>query len=1147
MAQKNTFTKFVGFALIAGTAGISVSSCVDQLYDLSNGISKDMELLGDSLAIPIGSTDTIRLGDYLDSKTLSVLKVMEDDGYALSMKDSLDPITISIPQDKLNIVDQHIGQSVSVDFGNINLNGFSIPSVKAHSSVGLGLDSYALGTFSLPPINNSTTARVVMHEYALPNPQLEDQTSNADFPDLLSHITLPPNPGIPNVLIPISNDQPAVSVGTSGNIIYSIQTPTGISNIKDIELSTGAELEVSIELNGAASTLHSGAIVPNLTINPNGFFVFKTPPADGKITFEPKDSLTKANGYKMAKTYDLVGLNVSGDPQGGYLNISKAITAIGSMVAKDITVYSDNLDDVSKMDLLVRFSIKGVTISSLNFTIDPLTTTVPSGTANLKLSTSVPDQIAKINTVHFQAPSIININISAAHLPTMESANIQIKNLNIAFPKELVFEPTTGLNTSTNEFTLTNENFDPASGKHIELRLREANFSDVSLAGGLDWNGTISYGGSIGFGGEMKSKYLTSSTQDAEIKVAFSSSMAVESATVTTKDIVVDNIAGVNVNFPIKATIADQVQHLGTLKLQPDTKIHIHLDKPKLPLTLQGRGLNIVFPDLFEFNPALPMNTLSYNNEAIPDSIVLTLDALKIDQNLVNGVLDLNPSISVSGGIGLVGGVVNSKDIESLNNESMTVDAFTSKIGIRSTSVVLKDLSTTVSDSINLDIENTGIPSEVVSIDSLLLKDNATIDLLVNITDMPNLSNPLKAKVTVDFPDMFLFTPGSVNSSNQLVIDDVFDKDGKLSKSIGIRGLKLDGKPLNGTLSIHKQLAYTATVSVEAPTVNSDDLQGKTISVAVDAQIKGIAFKDVYGKLDPQIEPIHQDVSLGNIDERLQNGDVVLDVTKPVIALNTESNLGLPIDASVKVIPIVKGVERTADQQAFTLHLPKVNNPLHPKQTRFWIAPDSAGMPQGYQFIQTEIQKLFKIVPDNIRLDASVRANTSVQHYFDLTAPYSFKLAYEVTVPMAFGQDMRVHIEQEVAENLDPQIGEIAAETGSLEILGTVVNSIPLELSLALVPLDEDGVRIPVDTVSQVINAGGHDGSGVPTTLKLKLEDKDDLLKDLRSFLLIFTASSNTTVAGTPIKADNFIKADLKVRVNGGINLKKLLEKDDHQ
>jgi hypothetical protein len=42
----------------------------------------------------------------------------------------------------------------------------------------------------------------------------------------------------------------------------------------------------------------------------------------------------------------------------------------------------------------------------------------------------------------------------------------------------------------------------------------------------------------------------------------------------------------------------------------------------------------------------------------------------------------------------------------------------------------------------------------------------------------------------------------------------------------------------------------------------------------------------------------------------------------------------------------------------------------------------------------------------------------------------------------------------------------------------------------------------------------------------------------LKKIEMVFKASSNATVAGTPIKPSNFLKAELKARVLGGIKVK---------
>ena len=59
----------------------------------------------------------------------------------------------------------------------------------------------------------------------------------------------------------------------------------------------------------------------------------------------------------------------------------------------------------------------------------------------------------------------------------------------------------------------------------------------------------------------------------------------------------------------------------------------------------------------------------------------------------------------------------------------------------------------------------------------------------------------------------------------------------------------------------------------------------------------------------------------------------------------------------------------------------------------------------------------------------------------------------------------------------------------------------------------------------------------VGSYIRIKLADNLENLKDLNKVVLVFKATSNETVAGTPIKPTNFIKANLRARVLGGLNV----------
>ena len=538
MTQKYGFLKSAGFGLMLSAIVLSVSSCIDQLYDINNGISMEMELGGDSLAIPIGSTDTIMLGDFLDASTITMLKTMEDGGYAFTMKNSIEPTIPVIDQSLLKIDDQIKSISTPIDFGDINLDAFKIPGVKVDKEVSMGLSNYSLGAFAIPSISKNTSTPAGMTDYALSTPKIGDVDINANQYDILSGITLPNDPGGDPIELPIADPDP-VSINTASDINYSVSVPDGVSNIGNVELKSGAYFEVTIELSGASTTLSSGTLLPNFTIDPKDLFIFTNPPAGGKITFAGGDSLTKANGYKVTKTLPISALNIGGTPVAGKLNITKNITANGAMSLKNARVMSNKVSQVTGMDMLVSVSVKNVEISSMEFDIPSLKVDIPSNSTSLNINNSIPDQIKSLNKVTFEDPATITINLSTQNLPVMTNSAIKIENLAISFPEQFVFEPMNGL--VNNVYTITNEVFNPNAGRTIQLKIKELNMSTIPVTNGvLKWNGVISYSGKVSFEGRINSKNIpTTSGQDAKMNVQFGSAITFKSAEVVTNPIAV--------------------------------------------------------------------------------------------------------------------------------------------------------------------------------------------------------------------------------------------------------------------------------------------------------------------------------------------------------------------------------------------------------------------------------------------------------------------------------------------------------------------------------------------------------------------------------------------------------------------------------
>jgi len=1132
MGQRHGLCNTLGIAFAIGALTFTISSCIDELYDLNNGISSEMALGGDSLAIPIGSTDTIRLSDFLSEDDVEMLKTMEDGGYGLSMNDSIDVDVPEINQDALQIDKKTFTKTQTVNFGDINLENFSIPGVKVSNEVNLSLSAIKIDNFNVPAISETKEFKAGMSDYALENPTIDNMQVNTGQNDLLNGITLPNGSGIsPPIPLPVPGT--SRNFDASNNLAYSIDVPDGVSGINQIDLADNpkAVFKVSIELAGASDALAAGQIVPNINISPSDLFVFSQPLTGGVITFGEADSLTVNNNFKKTKTLYIDAFNITETPSNGKLNISKVIQANGGMNIQNVKAWSDKLSEIYGMDLKVSVSIENVVIESMDFNIPTLHTNI-SGSTTFNINNSIPADIKKINKVIFNDPGTISFDIQALNLPTMINKTIKIDQLQITFPNEFVFEPQTGLSGQT--YTLTNFEYTPGSVKKIQLNLKQLDMTGVNITGGnLTWNDQISYTGSVSFAGRINSKNIPTSANDTKMSMNVSSSLGFNSAEVVTNEIS-KALPVVPVKFTFDVNIADMVKSLGVINLTPGTMINIKIDKPSLPLALSANNIQIEFPSIFTFKPALLMNTYTINGE-IPNNIQLELAALNINKDLDNGKLTLTDSLKIFGGIKLASGTVNSKEIEAIGGKKMSLEASTSALTISSTTVQLKTLNANFTDTTTLNIAINDLPEEIISLDSIMLENNATLDLAVDITNLPQLSHNPTANMIIKFPDMLQFVSGEVDSYNRLHINQEI-VGGKLNKTVHLKSLHFDGNPLNGKLSINEEVPFDVQVSVQEPTVNSAELTGKDISVKVDVTLDGLKFKSVFGNINPGIEPVTTTVELSDLPEFMKGEDVVLDVTKPVIALEALSNLGIPIDATINLKPMRKGSELSQGKQTITIKLPKSSSASINKIANFWIAPDSVGMPKNYQWIPSDIQNMFKTVPDKIDFVVNATANPDEEHFIDLNADYKMKVKYEVTIPMAFGKDLMIEIRDTIAD-LDESIGDIAFSGHGLEVFGSIYNSIPLELDLTLIPLDADNKPINVTPASQLINAGAHDGSATATNLSMKFSDPNGLLKNIRGFDMKFKASSNETVAGTPIRPDNFVKAELKVRLNGGIKI----------
>lgn len=1117
-----------------------IPACQDPLFDLKDGIDTEIKVGGDSLTVPVGSTDTIRLKEFLNADDMDFLEIMEDGGYGLKLSDSLyvNDLLKDLDKSKLKFDDYIFSESASISFGDINVGDFKIPGFTRKDSLDLNIPKVDIGDIA-PAVSMDKQFTVGFSDYALNQNQLniQDFAQNTTQENLLKSI-IPVDVAIhPDV--PFSSTTPMEIKDENGNplkvkVNYSIDVPAGITNIYQIDLESGASLDISLELVDADASIAYGTFTPAISIDPTNLFKFGPfpPLTNGKMVFDADNALTSDNQYKSTKKYTLTALHNLPSALNNTIAIEREIAIEGTMSGTG-TLRANKAQQAKEIDLVVNVKISGLKIKNMDFDIPTFSTTL-SGSSSFAINeTGMPEQVSRINKVYFgkkagsALPTNMFIQFTTSNLPVMTSSSYTIDQMNITFPEGFVFS-----NMAGRTYSAANVAFNTTSGFTVELNLSELDLSGVPITNGtLNWAGNISYAGKMSVNGRMNSKDINTSS-DPVINLSTQTAIQLSSATVLTNQIN-EAIDQSNLSLNLEIDIAEQVARLTTINMKRGGKIRVNINRPTLPLNIKANNMAIQFSDLFEFYPVAGLNGNTYTiNGTIPEYIELELKALHINKDLVNGKLSLNENITISGGVQLESGVVNSSEIKDLSGKQITLEAIVSDLFIESTSIELKTLEATYKDSTDLKMNINDIPSEIVSLDSIILKSGSSVALEINITNLPDLgSQPLKAAMKIQFPKILVFASGQVNANNEMTINENF-VNGKLSKTIILRGLQFDGSNLGGKLNIDDKVGYDVTVKVENPTINSEELNNDPISVGVKVTLKGLEFQKVYGKFNVDFGDKLDIENLSfDLPDILKGEEVMLDISNPVLQLSTESNTGIPVDATLGLTKYKGGQLQTNDKLNINFRLPKSGSAAEIIRSNYWVGPSEDGKPAGYTFVPADLQKLFMPVPDSVQLDIKPVIDNSHQHLIDLLAVYNLKVKYDLNVPFKFGKDLSITIKDTI-ENVDLELNEESLKTGKLELLAKVINSIPLNLEMDLVLTDANYTILATST-KQSITAGAPDGSGVVSIITVKLADNLEQLKQLKNVILTFKATSNATIAGTPIKPDNFIKAELKARIGG--------------
>lgn len=1135
-------------AWLCGLFLLISTACVDSRYNLDK-VSGKMALGGDSISIPLVSSDSIFLKDIVDLDSIDLIST-DENGYRIEQKDSFhfemaafgaievedqvyspDPIQVAFidaSQTQITISGIHQTNRINVGLNNLSVENIDIPAVDMQESFNSSVGDLAL-TEAQKNLNMNPVAISQSNIFGSATLPAEMESSASDLPHRLI-----------SLYFPGGND---IAVNMQQSMNFGTTVPNGITSVDWIALkkSTPARLGVSMSIENAAELLESGTVTTNIAVDPAALFRF----ADGTLSDDGKiwlnENLTKENNYSFNNTYYIDSLVLNAVADNGSISIDDQFKAQGLLTVGTVQYYADNFNSIRNIKLKMDITFNDMTVHTMQFEIPARQTNV-SGSTSIQFSSTLPEDVTKVDSIITVEPSYIAITLRGSNSIAGLKGNIKIDALSIGFPKEFVFEQNENLN-SENVYSLADEDFDPVNGKTIMLPLKRIDMGSttVTLDHKISLNKGITYNGTLSVAGKVNSDNIP--TDQASFSMNVNSSIKAGPVYVVINDInqPLDE-QKVPVNFVFST--ADMISAIQTATIEDGTFLKIKLVKPQaLPLT---GNIVIQFPKMMEFadDPQLDKNTNQYTITGdLPDEISLELKKLVINQFLDNGMLAVKDSVTINGTVAIAGGPTNSEDLKQISTEDLSLDIRLDDMHITDVDANITGIKAEYRDSASFSAP-IDIPAEILAIDSIILKDGATLTLELDVQNLPNVSEDIIMDFRLQAPDKFMFQSEEVNEMNYWNFKEKLANNQTVVKSVLIRGINLSGEKLEETYNLNEFMRYNVNVSMNSASLHSSDLDGKPITIKADIKLKGVQVEKVYGLVDPDIDAIHEEISLEDFPEEFKGEDTRLDIN-PILMINSSYNLAIPLYINGLLTPYYGVVPNMSKAQAMDLTL-EAGSPEAPAVNNFWISTTDEGMPDDYSFVKMDINKLFETIPDKITMDMEAHTNTDVQHQVDLGVDYAADIKYNLFIPLAFGENLNITYKDTLMIDLnlgnDDKDGQKKEKSitdylgESIQIMGTIENSIPLNLTGTLIPIDEE--KDPITGIEPVvfeIKAGKADGSSTTSPITIIFKNDSHQFDRLAGFTIDFKVSSDATVAGTSIKPDNYLKTRLFLRVVGGI------------
>ena len=475
---------------------------------------------------------------------------------------------------------------------------------------------------------------------------------------------------------------------------------------------------------------------------------------------------------------------------------------------------------------------------------------------------------------------------------------------------------------------------------------------------------------------------------------------------------------------------------------------------------------------------------------------------------------------------------------------------------------------------------NEKIPAEIDRIEKIGFSKDVEIALALSVIGLETLETDIDLDVQLMLPTFLKLqstgkTAGVEVGDGMLRINTSFNPSSTepfeirllctgldfMTEEFGFKGLvpkdSIDG---NSYISYNCDIVVAGDATINGTEFHSTVLEND-IAFDVNFSIEDISVKTFHGIYCAEIKGVEEkiDLNLGEELEFLREDGNSITLADPQLEFVLTNPVGIPVDIDLHLFgndengALIQESEIAEMLSILPADYNETTGELTPVETRLFITTDTSRIKKaGFKNIEIpNLANLLKKIPYSVNIDVKPIIKTAgVTHHVDIEQPIKLDGAYSVVVPLKF-DDLHLCYSDTI-DGLDSDLGEVMDmfSNVSVGVKMDVVNTIPLGLSLKVVPLDVNGEPIDDIEIDELKVAAGNgeallDADGVlndnlpAQEFAFAIKSKKGDISSLDGLAFTLVAASDHITGSAAIKGEQGIKvSNIVLEISGDVELK---------